>query len=180
MPTPVPLLYRKTVRDFVLGLLAANFNALLASFAAPYGVSGLTPLDFSPDSTNFAVSHIDPANIEACQIQWAEEMNLGGCLYTEDLVNDGGPKQWNIASKLFVHLDLYVRQRTGVEGFNTEDEFDCIEDAAVSAVQNLANQWPSGVIYSRDFAATREASIPLGDGFATRIPMKFLFEIYVQ
>jgi hypothetical protein len=179
MPTPSPLLYRKTVRDAVLAFLAAGFNARINAFASIYGIAPFT-LDFTTASVNFAVASIDPANIENCQIDWSGDVNVGGCLYTGDLVNDGGPKEWNVASKLFVHLDLYVRQRTGIEGFNTEDEFDCIEDAAVSTIQNLDNRWPGGVIYSRDFAGTRERSIPLGDGFAARIPLKFLFEVFVQ
>jgi hypothetical protein len=173
------LLYRKTARDFVLSLLAANFNPTLNDIAETYGITPFT-LDFSTDSIDFAVSHIEPRDIETCQIQWSQGVSVGGCLYTTDVVNKGDPKQWSIAAQMFVNLDFYVLERSGVEGFNTEDYFDAIEEAAVVVIQNLANQWPAGVVYSRRFEAARQNLIPLGDGFASRIPIKFLFEVYVQ
>lgn len=175
----MPLLYRKKVRDAVFALLAANFNSTLGSLASAYGIVPFT-LDFTNASDNFLVAALDPRNIELCGLQWSEEMNAGGCLYTSDVLNDGDPKQFNIAAKLFAHVDLYVRQRTGIEGSDTEDQFDAIEEAVVAIMQNLSNAWPGGVIYTRNFAAAREYLIPLSDGFATRIPMKFLFEVYVN
>lgn len=173
------LLYRKKVRDFILSLLSANFNTAMAATATAYGTQPFT-LDFSGASINFAVTNIDPANIEDCQIQWSENMFVGGCLYTSDVVNKGDIKQYNIAAQMFANIDFYVRQRTGVEGINTEDEFDAIEDCVVSIMQNINNQWPAGAIYARSFEASRQTLIPLSDGFATRIPLKFLIEVYVQ
>lgn len=174
-----PLLYRKTACDFVLGLLASNFNQTMNAFADAYNTMPFT-LDFSTASTNFTVSILDPKNIEVCQIQWSDTIAVGGCLYTGDVINKGGPKQWNIAARMFVHLDLYVRDRTGVEGFNTENYFSAIEDCATAILQDETVKWPPGVIFTRDWDATREGLVPLGDGFFMRIPMKFLFEIYVN
>lgn len=160
-------------------LLSSGFNSTLASLAASYGVTPFT-LDFTSSSINFAVTHINEANIETCQIQWSSGVRVGGCLYTTEAINSGGPKQWNFAGKVMANLDFYVRDREGTEGFNTEDYFDCIEDAVVTILQNESNAWPGGVIYTRDLEMGRESLIPLSDGFATRIPIKALFEIYVN
>lgn len=169
------LQYRKVVRDAVLGFLAANFNNALSGMG---GIYGITPfeLDFSDSSTNFAVSHIDPAKIERCQLTDFP----AACLYTSEVQANGDVHAIQFSGKLMAHLDLYVRDREGAEGFNTEDLFDAIEDAAVSVLNNRSNHWPAGVIYSRMLNMNRETLIPLGDGFATRIPITMAFEVYVS
>lgn len=169
------LQYRKKVRDSILTLLTASFNSTLGTLAATYGITPFT-IDFSSSSVNFAVSHIDPADIENCQF----ETYPAACLYTTEAINTGDPKQWNFSGKVMANLDFYVRDRNGAEGFDTESYFDAIEDSVLSILQNESNQWPGGVIYTRSLEMGREYLIPLGDGFATRIPIKALFEVYVQ
>jgi hypothetical protein len=170
------LLYRKKVRDAVLGFLTSSFNSTLASVAPTYGIPAFS-LDFSPESSvDFAVSHIEPSNIETCRLTSFP----AGCLYTSDVVDEGEPHSLSFAGKLFAHIDFYVRDREGAEGFNTEDLFDAIEDAALTVLGNPANVWPPGVLFQRKSEMSREYLIPLGDGFATRIPIKTLFEVFIN
>jgi hypothetical protein len=172
------LVYRKIVRDAILAFLVQKFNAGITALAEVYQIEPFS-LDFSPESENFAVSHIDPSNIETCQIQWGTGMNVGGCLYTTEGLDTGIPRGFSFAGRVMANLDFYVRDRDGAEGFNTEDFFDAIEDAALGVLNNPANQWPAGVNCSRQSELGREFNIPLGDGFATRIPIKSLFEVRV-
>lgn len=169
------LQYRKKVRDAILALLDAQFNPTLNSIASVYGTVPFI-LNFQSDSTNFAVAHIDSKNVELSQLQ----IFPAACLYTTEAINTGGPKEYGFAGKVMAHLDFYVRDRGGAEAFNSEDLFDAIEDTAVTILQCNTNQWPSGVIYSRELEMGRETLIALGDGFATYIPIKALFEVYIQ
>jgi hypothetical protein len=171
----VALQYRKLVRDSILSLLTASFNSTLSALAGTYGITPFA-LDFSTSSIDFAVSHIEPSSIENCQFQTFP----AGCLYTSDAVDEGEPHALSFAGKLFAHVDFYVRDREGAEGFNTEDLFDAIEDAALTVLKNPANAWPAGVLFQRQSEMSREYLIPLGDGFATRIPIKTLFQIYIN
>jgi len=173
----VALLYRKIVRDAIVAVLSAagtGFNDRLTASAETYGITPF-PLDFSSASVNFAVSHIEPADIEVCQLQAFP----AACLYTTDAIDEGDPYSLSFAGKLFANVDFYVRDREGVEA-STEDFFDAIEDAALSALNNPANPWPAGVLFQRKSEMQREYLIPLGDGYATRIPIRTLFEIYVN
>lgn len=169
------LLYRKKVRDAVLGLLSANFNTVMEATATVYGVDPVV-IDFTPGSPTFAVSHIDPSNVEKCQfLQYP-----AACLYTSDVVDMGSPKQWEFSGKVMAHIDFYVRDREGVEGSNTEDLFDAIEDAVLQVLNSPANAWPAGVVFARNTQASRQTLIPLADGYATQIPIGSLFEVFIQ
>ena len=170
--------YRKKTRDAILSLLTANFNTTLAALASSYGITPFT-LDFSAASINFAVSHIDENNIENCQIEWSSGVSVGGCLYTSDALDENSVHALNFSGKLFANLDFFVRDRQGKEGFNTEDFFDCIEDAAMNVLNDPAS-YPPGVLFQRQSEMQRGAIIPLSDGFATTIPIKTLFEVYVN
>ena len=171
------LQYRKKIRDAILSFLsnpATGFNPTLNGLANIYG---LTPfvIDWTGNSGNFAISHIDKGNIEVCQLTDYP----GACLYTTDVIDKGDPRGFSFSGKVMAHLVFFVREREGVEAFNTEDEFDAIEDAAVSVLNNAANQWPQGVIFARLTQMEREYLLPLGDGFGTSIPIGTLFELYV-
>lgn len=171
------LQYRKVVRDAILGLLRTNFNSVMNSLADVYKIVPQA-FDFTHESTNFAVTHIDQSNIETCQIQWGSGVQVGGCLYTTDAIDTGIPRGLPFAGSVLANVDLFVRDRTdGAEGFNTEDYFDAYEDGVLSVMNDPANQWPAGVILSRQSRMQREHLIPLGDGFATCIPIQMAFEV---
>jgi hypothetical protein len=171
------LQYRKKVRDAILGLFAdpaTGFNATLAAMAVTYGIAPFS-IDFSGAAGNFAISHIERSNIEVCYLTSFP----GACLYTSDIVDNADPKGFSFSGRVMAHLDFYVLDRGGIEGFNTEDEFDAIEDAALSIMNRDANQWPAGILFSRRSQGTRESMYPLGDGYGTKIPIGSLFDVYI-
>jgi hypothetical protein len=171
------LLYRKLVRDAILSLLSdpsTGFNPTLAALAGAYGISPFQ-IDFTGASGNFAISHIDKSNIEHSQLLEFP----GGCLYTTDAVDKGDPHGFYFAGAVMAHVVFFVRERQGVEGFNTEDPFDAIEDAVLSVVNRPGNQWPAGVAFQRQAEMSREYLFPLGDGYGTSIPIGLLFGVYV-
>jgi hypothetical protein len=168
------LQYRKTVRDAVLSLLQANFNTTLSGLAAAYGIDPFA-IDFTSGSTNFAVSHIDPSNIERCQFTEFP----AACLYTSDAADNGETKNMHFCGQVQAHIDFYVRDKDGVEGFDTESLFDAIEDAVLTLLNDQSNQWPAGVIFARNTRMQRQTLVPLGEGLATYIPITTVFEVYV-
>lgn len=167
------LLYRKKVRDAILSLLTTSFNSTLDTVCAAYGVDPFV-LDFSDGSPNFAVSHIDPVNIENCQFQQFPAM----CIYTTDAVDNGSPRALSFAGQLIANADIYLRYRDGAEGTNTEDIPDAIEEAFFTLLNTAT--WPAGVLFQRQTKLTRETIVPLSDGFYMRIPISTLFEVYVN
>lgn len=166
--------YRKVVRDAVLGILRATWNDTFNDVANDYGIAPFG-IDFSGGSQSFAVAHIDPSRIEASQLQ----IFPAACLYTTDATDNGDPHGFIFSGSVMANLDFYVRNREGIEPSDSESQFDAIEDAALMVLNDPSNQWPDGVIFARNSRMQREYLIPLGDGFATRIPISTLFEVYV-
>lgn len=171
------LLYRKLVRDALLTLLSdpsVGFNPTFAGLASQYSVAPIT-IDFTASSQTFAVSHIEKGNIEHSRLL----QYPAACLYTSDVVDRGDPHGFMFAGQVMAHVDFFVRERQGIEGFDTESQFDAIEDAVLSVVNRPTNQWPGGVAFQRQAQMSREYLIPLADGFGTIIPIGLLFGVYV-
>ena len=174
----LPLLYRKILRDYVLSLFATEFDAVSNQSAKAYGTDPVV-IDFTAGSANFLVSYVSPDDVEDCGFQWGDGVNVAGCMYTGGAKDTGIPRGFRFAGLVDLHIDWYIRKREGVEGFDTESQLDAIEDAADAIIVDPANQWPAGFNLSRKSDFTRQPNVPLGDGYATRIPMKFLFEVKV-
>lgn len=166
------LQYRKVVRDAILQFLTAGFNDAMIANAVIYGITPFR-IDFSTSSRNFAIAHIAPENIEKSQLLEYP----AGCLYTEAAQDTGIPRGLPFAGSVSACLDFFIRDRNGVEPFDSESFFDAIEDAVLTTLNNPALQWPVGVIFARQSVMHREYLIPLGDGFGTRIPIHLQFEV---
>jgi len=177
----VALLYRKTIRDAIVAVLSAagtGFNARLTASAVAYGIEPFS-IDFTGADQNFALCKIDPQNIELCSL-----LNFpAGCLYTDEAADSGLPRGITFSGEVIACLEFYLRQREGVEGFDSESLLDATEDAAMSAINSPAVSWPINstisVIFARKNSAERDHLIQLGDGFGQRIRMRILFEVKV-
>lgn len=170
------LLYRKIVRDAMVGFLDAGFNPTLEQLAPLYGITPFT-IDFTDTSRNFVQAHIEAGDIEQSPLYEFP----AACLYTGEASDTGEPRGIPFTGPVIGHLDFFVRDRDGADlsrfRFTREDFFDAIEDAAISVLNNPANRWPAGVIFARQTRMPRERMISLADGYATRIPIATAFRV---
>lgn len=170
--------YRKLVRDAIKACLAAGFNDAISSNAILYGVQPFA-VDFSDSSTSFVQCSVDPEGIELAPFTEFP----AGCCYTEDAAEADQPFALGFGGHVMGSVDFYVRHRDGIEGANTEDELDRIEDAVMTLFR--AYQWPlvkdvSTVVYSRRARSQRRHFIPLGDGWASRISIQAQFSVSIN
>ena len=100
-------------------------------------------------------------------------------LYTTDAKDTGLPRgvRWN--GEVILCADLIIRYRQGAEGTlaqpNTEDIADASESALFECLNNPALQWPPGVRFTRESAATRGGVWELADGFQQVICVSMKF-----
>jgi hypothetical protein len=173
----VALRYRKLVRDAIETALAdpaTGFNARLSSAAGVYGITPFS-IDFTGAANNYARANINSADIELCELLSFP----AACIYTGDANDTGDPRQWSFAGGVEAYLDFYVRDRSGVEPFDTESFLDAIEDAALSTLNVYSLAWPPGVAFTRETKIARDHLIPLGDGHGHRISISLPFEVRV-
>lgn len=176
-----PLLYRKTVRDAIVAVLAepsTGFNARLAAYATTYGITPIT-IDFTGAADNFALSRISIETLEQSALINLDP--LSACLFTGPSADTGLPRGIPFSGTVDAHLRLFYRPRSGAEGYNTEDWIDAIEDAALSAINSPSVVWPINqsisVIFSRQCAADRTEIHQLSDGHMQMSEIRIPFEV---
>lgn len=163
--------------DAILKALAAGFNDKISDYAAAREIEPFT-IDFTPDSTSFALAKIDESDIELCDLLTFP----AGCLYTDEVESSAEPHGIKFNVALLGCLDFYIRARRGIEGFDDESLLNLIEYAAVSLM--AATVWPIdqnvSVIYSRRFKASKSRQIDLGDGVAHKLSIQMQFNVFVK
>lgn len=168
------LLYRKKVRDAIVALLNTSFNDKVNAFGASYGVSPFQ-LDFSNGSSNFRQEYVGPSQVEQANFSTFP----AGAIYGGKAQDQGTSRGLPFDGTIQVCIDFYVRDRSGVPATSVDDYLDATEDAALSIINNPANQWPVGVILTRRTSLDREHAVQLGDGYGARIAMTFEFLVKV-
>jgi hypothetical protein len=147
-------LYRKTVRDAIISVLAdpaTGFNTRLNASAVEYGITSFA-IDWSGAAGNFALSYIDPANIEICEL-----LNFpAACLYTDEAADTGLPRGITFSGQVIACLEFYQRLRKGIESFDTESLTDAIEDATMSALNDPVVAWPISQVHFGDLRAAEQ------------------------
>lgn len=180
------LLYRKTLRDAVVSVLAdetSGFNARLAASAVTYGIIPFTINFDAPPQGD--IPHPDQnfflGNIEAASVETSPLMSFpAACLYTTDALDRGDPRGMGFTGEVAANLDFYVRYRIGVEPFDTESILDAIEDAVISTLNDPPVQWPVGVLFMRNTRVTRDGIRELADGWQQRIMIRTVFGVYAN
>ncbi len=169
------LTYRKLTRDTIMAALAANFNAKISELAGVYGVPAFA-VDFSSSSRNFAQTYIDESNIETSNL--IDFYPVAGCLYTDEAMDTGEPRNVAFTGNLTACIDWFVRPRDGIESQDTESLIDMLEDATLSVLLGISPHTvvgQTGIWRARKTTASRERQMPLGDGYFSKVKVRDVF-----
>jgi hypothetical protein len=168
----VALLYRKQIRDAALRFLSNGTNGFNAIFQAVSGTFNVPffEIDWSPQSDNFALCFVEPDHIESSNILEFP----GALMYTTEAEDTGEPRGVPFFGAVILAIDFYVRLREGAEQ-STEDLMDAVEASVMAVLNNPANQWPPGVLFTRKTKIARMPIQPLADGFQQLIRIEAQF-----
>lgn len=178
--------YRKRVRDAVFRILSnetTGFNARMATLAQEYGVEPFE-IDFSLSSTNFIQSAVgvDTDNFAYSQMF---PRPLGISLYTVGVVNTKDQNSGFFSGQVECRIDCYLqfsaKLREGldtIEGGNTEDTLDAIEEALLLSLHDDLAAW-GDVVYNLDVTTSRGALKTTGDGWQQRLSVVLICGVHI-
>lgn len=178
--------YRKAAREAVLRILSdevTGFNARMADLAQEYFVEPFS-IDFSPTSTNFIQSAV---GVDTDNFAYSKMFPkpLGMTLYTVGAVNTKDQNSGFFSGQVECRIDAYLqfsaKLREGldtIEGGNTEDALDAIEEAILLCLHDDAAAW-GPVSYNLDVTTARGALKTTGDGWQQRISIILVCGVHV-